>query len=487
MPNNILLNIELFQKSNYMQEKPIKVLFAVWELEPFFKVGGLGEVAYSLPRALKDDGVDIRVILPYYKALKLHGSRKRVIGKISIKYGKKKLLIEVSKIKFLNAKIPVYLLKNKEYFDKPVEGTFAVFAGVVVELLKSKILGNWTADIIHCNDYHCGLIPLLLKLNNLKVKTLLTIHCVSHQRRSPPSIATNLGIPRDKLTLMMWETRDKQFNFLLEGIKHADFVNTVSPTYLKEIQTEQYGAELDQLIRQYKNKTSAILNGIDYENRNPATNDSLVFRYSADKEPFLAKKANKRLLQEKFGLPIRTDVTVIGYVGRLIVDQKGIDMLHRMLWREQFDDCQFVILGHGEAAWEERFTTLSAFLPESVAISTKYDDVMASIIYAGADFVMIPSHFEPCCLIQMNAMRYGAIPIARATGGLSDTIVDGKNGILYVESSATALRKAVKRALALKKRSPKHHRNMVVEAMKTDFSWVKSAKEYIDLYRKMLR
>lgn len=470
-----------------MQEhRDIKVLFAVWELEPFFKVGGLGEVAYSLPRALKEDGVDVRVILPYYKALKLYGSHKRILGTIKMKYGKKLLSFEVSKIKFLNAPIPVYLLKNKEYFDKPVEGTFAVYCGLVVELLKSKILGDWVPDIVHCNDHHCGLIPLLLKLNGINIKTLLTIHCVSHQRRSPASIATNLGIPKDKLSLMLWETRDKQFNFLLEGIKHADYVNTVSPTYLKEIQTEEYGAELDEVIRSYKSKTSAILNGIDYENRNPATNKALRSRYSVDNKPFLAKKANKKLLQEKFGLPVRNDVTVIGYVGRLVVNQKGIDMLHRMLWREQFKDCQFVIMGHGEAAWEERFTTLSAFLPESVAINTKYDDATASIIYAGSDFVLIPSLFEPCCLIQMNAMRYGAIPIARATGGLSDTIIDGKNGILYVESTATALKDAINKALALKKRSLSKHHSMVVEAMKTDFSWITSAKKYIDLYQKML-
>lgn len=468
------------------KHRVIKVLFAVWELEPFFKVGGLGEVAYSLPRALKEDGVDIRVILPYYKALKLHGSHRRVLGTVSIKYGKKVLKFEVSRVKFLNAAIPVYLLNNKEYFDKLVEGTFAVFAGVVIELLKSKILGSWVPDIVHCNDYHCGLIPLLLKLNKIDIRTLLTIHCVSHQRRSPASIATNLGIPKEKLNLMMWETRDKQFNFLLEGIKHADYVNTVSPTYLKEIQTEEYGAELDEIIRSYKSKTSAILNGIDYENRNPATNSALRIRYSADSEPFLAKKANKSLLQEKFGLPVRSDVTVIGYVGRLIVNQKGIDILHRMLWREQFKNCQFVILGHGEEAWEERFTTLSAFLPESVATCTKYDDITASIIYAGSDFVLIPSIFEPCCLIQMNAMRYGAIPIARATGGLNDTIVDGRNGILYGEPTSFALREAIKRALELKKRSIKRHHAMVKEAMKTDFSWVTSAKKYIDLYRKMI-
>lgn len=468
------------------KKQKTRVLFAVWELEPFFKVGGLGEVAYSLPRALKMDGVDIRVIIPHYKALKLYGARRHVMGHLKIKYGTEVVSVEVSRIKFLNADIPVYLLKNKHYFDRPCEGTFAVYAGVVVELLKTNILGGWNPDIIHCNDYHCGLIPLLLKLNNLDIKTLLTIHCVSHQRRSPATVATKLGIPKKELSLMLWETRDKQFNFLLEGIKHADYVNTVSPTYLKEIQTEEYGAELDEVIRMYRNKTSAILNGIDYEMKNPATNSALSLQYSVKDSPLLGKKINKRLLQEKFGLPVKPDVTVIGFVGRFVENQKGIDMLHRMLWREQFSKCQFVIMGHGEGAWEERFTTLSAFFPDSIAVNTKYDDVTASIIYAGSDFVLIPSIFEPCCLIQMNAMRYGAIPIARATGGLSDTIVHLENGILYPGSTAYALREAIVKALTLKRQLPKQYRKMVTNAMEVDFSWIKSAKQYIELYQKML-
>lgn len=465
----------------------IKVLFPVWELEPFLKVGGLGVVARSLPRALRGKGVDIRLVLPYYRALNTMRRRRRVIGTIQVKYGGKMVSIVVSMITFVNAEIPVYLLANKKYFDKPGEETFAVFAGAVAELLKSKILGDWAPEIVHCNDNHCGLIPLLLKVKKIPVKTLLTIHCISHQRKTPIVYATKLGIPEDRLSLTRWEIKTKQLNFLLEGIIHADRVNTVSQTYLKEIQTEEGGAGLDDVMQKYKRKISAILNGIDYDLRNPETNPALVMRYSDKIEPIKAKKENKAWLQAKMGLPIRAEAVVIGFVGRLDEDQKGIDVLHRMLWREQFDNCQFVVMGHGKESWEERFLALSAFTPDKVAVRTEYNDEMASIIYAGADFILIPSHFEPCCLVQMNAMRYGAIPIARATGGLNDTITDGENGLLYVAPTAVALRGAIDRAMELKKRSVGRFHKMIIRAMQTDFSWEESAKEYIALYRKLLR
>ena len=473
-----------------------KVLFAVWELEPFLKVGGLGVVARSLPRALKSRGVDIRLVLPQYKAFKYHHQRKRKLGELRVKWGEESLTVTVSMITFLNAEIPVYLLGNKKYFDKPIPGTFAVFAGAVAELLTSPILGEWHPTIVHCNDNHCGLIPLLIKERGIPVKTLLTIHCVTHQRRSPVEYAEKLGIAKEKLSLMRWEAPARQLNFLLEGIKHADWVNTVSPTYLKEIQTEEYGVGLDDVIRKERKKISAILNGIDYDLRNPETNPDLAARYTADPklsataidltEPIGAKRANKALLQRRFGLPVKSEVTVIGFVGRLDARQKGIDVLNLMLWREKFEQCQFVIMGHGEEEWEERFRNLATFLPETVAVTTEYDDALASIIYAGSDFILIPSHFEPCCLIQMNAMRYGAIPIARATGGLNDTIANGRNGLLYLAPTARALYQAIQQALALKKRSTHQYQKMITAAMETDFSWSKSAKQYKALYKKLL-
>jgi starch synthase len=273
---------------------------------------------------------------------------------------------------------------------------------------------------------------------------------------------------------------------MTEGITHADMVTTVSPTYLKEIQTEELGAGLDDLVRDNLFKTQAILNGIDYSLHDPSTNASLAIRYDLQSDLEKVKQVNKTYLQKTFGLPIKRDVTVIGFVGRLDVNQKGIDVLHRMISREEFDKCQFVIMGHGKESWEERFGTLATFLPDTVSVMTKYDDELASLIYAGSDFVLIPSHFEPCCLIQMYAMRYGAIPIARATGGLNDTIKDRVNGFLYTSPTARVLKQTITKALEIKKMKPEIFEKMIRAAMATNFSWNKSAQEYIALYRQLV-
>ena len=388
----------------------MRVLFPVWELEPFIKVGGLGAVARSLPNALKQAGVDIRVVLPHYKATKMFHQRKQVLGTMYVLYGGKLIPITVSVISFLHTDIPVYLLANKHYFDKPIPETFAVFAGAVAQLVTSKLLQGWRPDVVHCNDNHCGLIPLLFNVQNIKIKTLLTIHCLSHQRKSPVVFATRLGIPIGKLRLSQWETKQKQLNFMTEGITHADMVTTVSPTYLKEIQTEELGVGLDDLGRENISKTTAILNGIDYTLHDPSTNVVLAKRYNLQSDLEQVKRVNKAYLQKKFGLPVKRDVTVIGFVGRLDVNQKGIDVLHRMISREEFDKCQFVIMGHGKESWEERFGTLATFLPNTVSVRTTYDEDLASLIYAGSDYVLIPSHFEPCCLIKY-AMGTGQSPL----------------------------------------------------------------------------
>jgi len=466
-------------------EKVIKVLFAVWEVEPFIKVGGLGVVARSLPHALYGLGIDIALVLPFYKAVNLRYQRKKIVGTIQVPYAKKSIKVKVWRITFAQEKIPIFLLQNAKYFDRPGPDTFAMFAGTVVAMVKTKLLGDWVPDLIHCNDNHAGLIPLLLKTQQINIKTLLTIHCVSHQRKSTPTLATNLGIPLNELSLSKWEHPSKQLNFLLEGILHADYVNTVSPTYLEEIQTEEMGAGLDDVIRKNMGKVGAILNGLDYDLCNPQTCKALAAPYTPDSVRE-AKKANKTQLQQRFGLPTKDDVTMIGFVGRFDVRQKGIDVLHRMLWREKFESCQFVIMGHGEEEWEESFTSLSAFFPDSVAVQTKYDDDLANVLYAGSDFVLIPSHFEPCCLIQMHSMRYGAIPIARATGGLSDTIVDGENGMLYDSPTSRGLKAAIERATTIKRTSPEIYHRMMIQAMNTNFSWDRSAQEYVNLYKRIL-
>ncbi|NTU73962.1 glycogen synthase [Candidatus Roizmanbacteria bacterium] len=474
----------------------IRVLFAVWELEPFLTVGGLGEVARSLPSALKSQKIDIRVIIPHYKAVKSFRQRMKLIATMMVPYGKKRIPVTIHQIKFLNADIPVYLLGNSTYFNKPVLETFIIFAAAVVQAIRENHFSSWVPTIVHCNDNHCGLIPLLCKTYNLPLKTLLTIHNIYYQRLIPSLLAEKIGIPKNTLTISPWETKDEQLNMLAEGIIHANRVNTVSKTYLEEIQQEKYGRGLDDVIRKYKKKISAILNGIDYELKNPATNLHLALRYSprqldSDADPSLAnpvigKRENKLFLQSKLGLDSNANTTMIGFIGRMDSSQKGINIIHRMLTRYRFPNCQFVIMGQGENKWEEKFKTLAAFTPDSVAVICRYDDILASQIYAAADLMMIPSHYEPCCLVQMNAMRYGAIPIARNTGGLHDTVFDGNNGILFNDVTAQDLRKAIQRALKIKNTYPKLYATIVDNTMKTNFSWTKSAGEYIQLYKKIL-
>ncbi len=479
--------------SLHQPSEALRVLFAVWEVEPFLKVGGLGEVARSLPRALKAMGVDIRLIVPHYRALKTFGQRKKLMGSFTIRYGTRKIPITVHRISFLTTDIPVYLIGNRQYFDKPVAETFVVFSYAVVEAMKAGLLGNWKPDIVHCNDNHCGLIPLLIRTNALDVKSLLTIHCISHQKTFGSSVARKLPVPETSFTPMKWEPASRRFNMLHEGIVNADWVNTVSPTYLKEIQMEEYGAGLDVAVRANMHKMSAIVNGIDYTLKNPATNTYLAARYSASDRDSVndasvmdfshGKQINKKTLQERLGLPVNPTIPIVGYIGRLDQRQKGIDLIHRMIVRDTLTHCQFVIMGQGEEMWEERFHLLRAFNPDKVAVITLYDDALASLIYAASDFMMIPSYYEPCCLIQMNAMRYGALPIVRATGGLSDTVIDGKNGYAFEHASSIELERTVTKALHIRQRYPKVHTRMLKAAMKRDFSWTESAKQYIALYR----
>jgi starch synthase len=475
-------------------EKPISVLFAVWELDPFLKVGGLGELARSLPRALEKIDIDIRVILPYYKALKLLGQKRKLLGILHVCYDGKNLDVKVYRIQFHDRKIPVYLLKHK-YLDSVKKETFMLFNAAVVQALEENILA-FQPKIIHCNDYHTGVIPLLIKVKKLPCKVLFTIHTMLSQDRKSVQYAYKIGLKDSDVHPMLWETKDKQFNLLLEGLVNSDIINTVSPTYAKEIMEEEAGFDLDDVIKNLnkEGRFYAILNGIDYELKNPALNPDLKYHYSVYPEeqkknivgPTQGKLKNKILLQRRLGLARKPKLPVIGFIGRLSSKQKGIDSLHRMILRWKKLPCQFIIMGQGESAWEERFTTLAAFRPQSVVSITTYDEELSALINAGCDFILVPSIFEPCGQVQMNAMRYGAVPIVRATGGLSDTVHDGVNGFVYESASSLGLEEAIKRALMIYTENVSLYQAIRDNALKTDSSWEASARAYKDLYIRLL-
>ncbi len=461
----------------------MKVLFVVWELVPFFQVGGLGDVAKALPKKLHQQGVDVRVILPFYKALKLHRQQKKLIKEFTVVYDGKKQKVTIFQIHFLDAKIPVYILKNEKWLNIPSKDIFSFYNLCVYEILKNNYL-EWVPDVVHCQDHHTGLIPLLIKDGNLKFKTLLTIHNLNHQGKYSLDIVKKMGLKHSKCRVIQWETKKKQINFLLEGIIHADLVNAVSPSYAKEIFTEEYGCGLDEIIRNEGQKISGILNGIDYDSRDPVHDKNINFNYGVD-SAIKGKRLNKKFLQEKLGFTVSDDIPLIGFIGRFESKQKGLDIMHKMIRRVNLQKFQFVILGQGEVEWEDQFLWLASFYKKNVSYISVFDKKLASQIYAGADFLLVPSRFEPCGLIQMIAMRYGTLPIARATGGLKDSIIDGVDGFLFKKYSSFDLETKMKQAVEIWKNDKKKINEMIVTAMKKDFSWDKSAREYIKLYEKL--
>lgn len=456
----------------------MKVLFAVWELDPFIKVGGLGDVAESLPRALLGLGIDIRIVIPFYKALKLRRNKKKLVKRFKIKYAGRFEKVEIYELTHPLSKVPVYLLKNSNYLDIPMfPDTYGFFDKAIVSMVSENCLG-WMPEIIHCNDLHTGLIPLLLKEYKLPIRTMLTIHNLNYQGRTSLDILERIGIEKIKAQVIRWEIESRQFNFLLEGITHADIITTVSPSYAKEILTEEYGAGLEEVLRGKESRIFGVLNGIDDHQRESIHSP----QYSWEEE----KKKNKRHLQKKLGLRIDESIPLLAFIGRIDSRQKGIDILHKMIRTVELKNYEFVILGKGELDWEERFQWLSTFYPKNVASLFTFRDSLARQIYAGADFILIPSKFEPCGLVQMIAMSHATIPIAHRTGGLTDSIKNEYNGFLFSNYLAESLFNAVEKAVNIWKHEKRKYKEMVENALSTDFSWDKSAKEYHQLYEKLI-
>ncbi len=474
----------------------MNVLFVVWENDPFFKIGGLGDIARSLPGALKSMNVDIRVIIPYYKVVKMGRNKKTKIGDYSFLYAGKNVKVEIWQALNPYTKVIAYFLKNTKYLDivSPIE-TWGFFDKAVVELIKSGIL-NWTPDILHVNDCHAGLIPLLVKQEELPIRTMLTIHNLTFQKKASLSIIQKMGIDPNLCKTLQWEIKSKQINFLQEGILQADVITTVSPTYAKEILTEEFGCGLHEILRAKKGHVYGILNGIDIDWHHTSRDPAVKFPYGPKEERIGekiqyydwrdGKALDKEFLQKKLGLKVGKDIPMFCFIGRLSGAQKGLDILHRMLRRVDQTKLQFVVLGTGEKEWEERFRWLSTFYPKNISCNFKFDDTLAHQIYAASDFIIIPSKYEPCGLIQMVAMLFGTIPIAHRTGGLIDSIKEGYNGFLFSNYTSEALEEKVEKAVAMWENDRGAYEAMVDHALATDFSWVKNAKEYLLLYKKLL-
>lgn len=474
----------------------MNILFATWELDPLFKFGGLGDVARSLPAALKKIGADIRTIMPYYKVVKLGKSARKKTGQLFFSFAGKKEKVEIFSVNHPSSGVPVYLLRNRTYLElAKMADTFAFFDKAVVEIIRKNSL-FFIPDIVHCNDHHTGLIPLLIKNDHLAVKTLMTIHNLAYQGKTSTDVIGKADLDKSICSTLAWEIKTKQINFLMEGIIHADIVTTVSPSYVREIMTEEYGQGLDEILRGKEGRVFGILNGIDIDHRKVTSKKYVPFPYlslknnTGDKKELVnweeGKRRNKLYLQRKLGLKVTDKLPLLSFIGRLNASQKGLDIMHRMFRGTDFSRYQIVLLGAGSQEWEERFQWLSTFYPKSVSCTFKFEDVLATQIYAASDFILIPSKYEPCGLVQMIAMYYGTLPIAHRTGGLADSIKNGVNGFLFDKYSSLALEKTVEKAINIWREDKAVYRQMVGSALATDFSWDKSAKEYLDLYQKLV-
>ena len=475
----------------------LKILLVSAEVAPFAKVGGLADVAGALPKALKAMGHDVRIAMPGYRMIESNQafSVKEKISNLEVPLGWRRINCSIKEASI--ADVPVYLI-SAPYFDNSVDSKtvyvpgsepYAFFARAVLEMLRRD---EWKPDVIHCNDWHTGFLPVYKNVLYADDPILsgaacvFTIHNLAYQGEFDRAILADYGLPESLFTMDKVECYER-VNFLKAGIVFSDMVSTVSPTYCCEIQTGEYGCRLEGLLNHIDDlgRLRGILNGIDYEEFNPATDKRIPANFSL--ENITGKAKNKMELQKQMGLPTDAKAPVMGLISRL-ADQKGLDLIKSVTPRMMSLGIQFVLLGTGDPAYEKHFTKLQSSYPTQVKVNIGFDANLAQMIYAGSDMFLMPSKFEPCGLGQLISLRYGTIPIVRATGGLADTIIDygigdGKaNGFVFSAYTPTALLRSITQAVDVYIDRPKWEK-LVRQALACDFSWGSSANKYVDFYR----
>jgi starch synthase len=461
-----------------------RVLFVAPECAPLTKTGGLGDVAGALPPALRETGVDARVLLPAYGALP-----GRELATLDL-LGKKVRLLESN----LPSGVPLYLLDCPDLYrrhggpyqtaqgeDWPDNALrFGVLSRAAALLGGAASPLDWRPDVVHCNDWPTALAPVYLEREPDAAASLMTVHNLAFQGLFEPSVLRALGLPQSDYSVEKLEFYGR-LSFLKGGLVCADALTTVSPTYAGEIQSEALGCGLDGVLRERHADLSGIANGIDTTVWDPA-GDALIAR-NYDAAAIDAKRINKRAVQERLGLAVDEEVPLLGMVGRL-THQKGIDLVLAAADDLVALPAQLAVLGKGDRDHEHALAALAARYPGTVAVANGFHEELAHLIEAGADVFLMPSRFEPCGLNQMYSQRYGTPPVAHATGGLIDTISDGETGFLFDRPESGALLAAVRRALALR-RDPGRWRAMQRAGMTRDFSWAEPARRYADLYLRL--
>ncbi len=488
----------------------MNVLFASSEVWPLLKTGGLGDVSYSLPQALKEKEQDVRIVLPAYRDLLNKLDSFKILGWLTLHLAGITRDVRILEAKHKQFDMPIWLIDSQELFDR--EGNpythsdgydwpdnaerFTLFSQAVAALSLDKLNNGWKADIVHSNDWQTGLVSAFLDQEPDRPRRVFTIHNMAYGGYFSHDEFNHLRLPGQ-----WWSAEGVEFygslSMLKAGIVYSDAVTTVSPTYAKEICTAEYGYGLEGVLSSRSYKLSGILNGIDKKVWNPATDNLIPFNFTPQRRN-PGKQKNKKALLESYD--VTTDETILGapllgMVSRL-VEQKGIDMVLEAIPRIIADsNANFVIIGSGHAFFETRVKQLNEKHPTRVFMTIGYDEKKAHLLEAGADIFLMPSRFEPCGLNQMYSLAYGTLPIVHRTGGLADTVIDagkiatetsqkiipGSNGFVFDTPNTESLINTIQRALSLFK-NKKLWQKLQKNAMSKNFGWEKSADSYIKIY-----
>ncbi|KHD08001.1 glycogen synthase [Candidatus Thiomargarita nelsonii] len=479
----------------------MRVLFVTSEAYPLVKTGGLGDVSFALPNALRVLGVDVRLLLPGYPAVLRQLSLVEVHEDIRLYPLQEPVRLLVGTMP--GGLTPVYVIDcpdlyvreggpyqapdGSDWYDNELR--FGLLSKVAALFGNHSLL--FKPDIIHCNDWPTGLVPAFLRfIPQPRARCVMSIHNMAYQGIFGPEVVELFGLPPESFSMFGLEYHG-QVSFLKAGLFYADWITTVSPTYAKEIQSLKYGCGLEGLLSERRENLSGIVNGIDMVAWNPESDPFLSRHYGVKNLP--VKVRNTQALRARLKLPPSKKAPLLGLISRL-TEQKGIDLLLPIIPEIVKTGTQLAILGSGDKALEEELQQLAKLYPKLISVSIGYDEALSHQIEAGADMFLMPSRFEPCGLNQMYSMRYGTIPIVRCTGGLADTVVDASpvnlrsktaTGFVFEGESSGELLSCVQRALGLF-RQKSVWRSLQLSAMSRDFSWEKSAREYVALYQRLL-
>lgn len=481
-----------------MNQPRRSIAFIGSECHPFVKTGGLGDVMYALPRELVRLNCDVRVILPRYACIPKEYQDKMIYrGEFYMDLGQTKRNYYVGIMEYIWDGVVYDFIDNEEFFStgKPYTNLvddipkYCFFSKAALAALNYM---DWIPDIIHCHDWQAGLVPVYLRTLFKdspvgRAKSILTIHNLRFQGiYNIPTIRYWSGLPSEVFRMGALQQDWVDANMLKGGLAYADRITTVSGTYAGEIQTSEYGERLEDHLRYHSGKLRGIVNGIDYGMWNPETDPALAANYGLG-NVLDHKMENKLALQKELGLEEDTGKFVIGLISRL-TNQKGLDLVNAIIPQVMDGNTQVVVLGTGDKQYEDSFRYYEGAYKGSFSACIQYDEARAHRIYAGADALLVPSRFEPCGLTQLNAMRYGTLPIVRETGGLKDTVEpyneftgDG-NGFTFDRYDAGLLLDAINRAKTLYFANRYHWDEVVQRDMAKDVSWEQSAKQYKDLY-----